>query len=227
MKWRGPMGGGAASGKVGALVASHTKSTQYLRARTTPTNPNSVFQQAVRAAVKTLSSLWAALTAGQRSAWDTYAANVSVTNKLGDSANLSGINWFVGNNTIRQQAGFDIIDAGPQTLNRGNPDWLAADPVLTFAAGATTGTLTFSAPLLSTNATNGFLAVFASRPFSAGRVAAPVSSRLAATVTGGVTGGTLIFNLPFATGGSLSKLELTLRLDQGDGRLSSKFQVTG
>jgi hypothetical protein len=227
MKWRGPIGGGAASGAVGSIVASHAKGTQYLRARTVPVNRNSAFQQAVRSAMKTLSSLWSTLTGSQRESWATYADNVLVVNALGDAGKISGFNWFVGNNSIRGQAGFDFIETGSPILNRGNPDWNAAAPVLSFANGGSIGTLTFAGPLLADNGTNGFLAIFASRPFSAGRSSAPGSSRLAATVAGGVTGGTAIFTLPFPTGGTLTKLETTLRLDQGDGRLSSTFQVQG
>ncbi len=226
MKWRGPVGGGAASGKMGSVVASHARGTQYLRARTTPVNPRSVFQAVIRGAVKTLTSGWQFLTNAQRTGWATYGTNVATVNTLGDPTHLAGVNWFVGNNAVRQQNGFGIINDAPTIMDRGNPNWLASAPVLHYGTGSTTGTLTFSGPIAAANATNGYLAVYMSRPYSAGRITSPGSNRLAATVVGGVTGGSLVFTLPFPAGGTVTKLDATLRLDQGDGRISSPFRAT-
>ncbi len=229
MKWRGLFGGGAASGKAGALVASRAKSTQYVRARVTPVNPNSPQQQAVRNAVKYLSGLWQRLTSSQRESWNSYAAIVTVVNSLGDASKLSGFNWFNGNNTVRKQCGFTEILQGPAIYDLGNPDVAALGLIFTTSAGATRGTLTLASALTLANPTNGFMAVYCSRPYSPGKNFFKGPYQLAAVHGGNLSIGTYSFDLPFAAAGvgagdTQNQMEVVLRFDQGDGRLSSKFQ---
>jgi hypothetical protein len=62
-----------ASGSIRGLTASHNRGGQYFRGRTIPTNPNSVFQQAVRNNLSVLQTRFlSTLTAAQRLAWTTY-----------------------------------------------------------------------------------------------------------------------------------------------------------
>ncbi len=229
MKWRGLFGGGAASGKAGALVASRAKSTQYVRARVSPVNPNTPFQQAVRAAVKYLSGLWQRLTSSQRESWNAYGAAITVTNALGDASKLSGFNWFVGNNTVRKQCGFTEILTGPSIFDLGNPDMPGIGFTFTTSDMASRGTLTLVSPLVLANPTNGFMAVYCSRPYSPGKNFFKGPYQLAATHVGNLSTGTFAFTLPFTaagvgTGDTQNQMEVVLRFDQGDGRLSSKFQ---
>lgn len=231
MKWRGPIGGGAASGKLGALVASRAKSTQYLRARTTPVNPNSIFQRVVRDAVKALTSLWSQLPTGQLEAWNVYAANVTVTNKLGDSAKLSGFNWFIGNNVPRVQAGFPAEQNAPTIFDIGNPNWSALLPEFTTSSGATTGTLALTGTLPATTNSNSHFYVYVSRPQSAGKTFFNGPFQFAGSIPGNTSSPTHIVTLPFTAAGvgnsdSANFMDFVLRLDNGDGRLSSKFQST-
>lgn len=103
-------------------MASHNKGGPYLRMRSVPTNPNTVRQQAVRNALGSLVNVWTdVLTQVQRDGWETYAGNVPVTDKLGETINLSGQNWYVGINTARLQAGLPRVDAAPTTFNQGVP----------------------------------------------------------------------------------------------------------
>lgn len=235
MKWRGPFGGGAASGAAGALVASRARGTQYLRARTVPVNPRSSFQQGVRNAVKALTSAWQTLTEEQRGQWRNYALNVSTTNTLGDSFHASGINWFVGNNTPRVQAGLASTLDGPSIFDRGNPDWSTVLPEVTILTGGTTSTLTLAGDITANNGTNGALLIYHSRPYSPGIVSFNGPTQLAHVLpsTGGgtIAAGNYTYSSPFvASGVSTSdtgnQMSFTLRLDRGDGRLSSKFQGT-
>jgi len=111
----------AASGSVGGLTYSHNKGGQYTRARKIPTNPNSAFQQVIRSLVSQISDAWAnTLTSAQRTAWNTYAANVSMLDRLGQSMKLSGLNHYIRSNVPRVQAGLARIDAGPSTFNLGD-----------------------------------------------------------------------------------------------------------
>lgn len=234
MKWRGPFGGGAASGAAGAQVASRAKNTQYIRARTVPVNPRTTFQQGVRNAVKSLSSLWQRLTSDQRNAWDTYGKNVTVTNALGDSSKLSGINWFVGNNTPRIQAGFAAVLQGPSIFDRGNPDWSSVAPAATIATNGTLGTITLTNPITGGNGTNSALLAYISRPYSPGVTFFNGPYQLTHTILANASGNIPAANYTFqssfpATGVSATdsgnQMQLVLRLDRGDGRLSSKFQL--
>lgn len=234
MKWRGPFGGGAASGAAGAVVASRARGTQYLRARVVPVNTATTFRQAVRNAVKTLTSLWQSLTEEQRGAWRNYALNVPRVNSLGDSFTASGINWFVGNNTPRVQAGLAAVLDGPIIFDRGNPDWSTVLPAPTILTDGTSGTLTLAADITGCNGTNGALIAFISRPYSPGITSFYGSSQLTATFpsnsSGNIPAGAHTFQSAFvASGVSTSdtgnQMQMTLRLDRGDGRLSSKFQA--
>jgi len=101
-------------GSIAGNVYSRNRYGAYARARTKPVNPNSARQQAIRAALAFLTERWSStLTAAQRTAWNLYGSNVVMTNKLGESINLSGFNHYIRSNVIRKRAGLGVIDAGP------------------------------------------------------------------------------------------------------------------
>lgn len=216
MLWRGPVGGGAASGKVGSYVASHNKGGQYLRARTTPTNPNTSQQQAIRNAVTTLSTRYVeTLTAAQRTGWQTYAANVSMTNALGDQINISGISMYIRSNSSRLQAGLSTIDAAPTTFDLGS----VPSGTLTTAAAGSTGTLTIGAG--GGSAGEGTLLLYISRAQNGSVLSFNGPYRLAGSSVS--TAGFYIFTLPFAAGPTGSRLYFRFRISRVDGRLSGDF----
>lgn len=225
MLWRGPIGGGAASGAAGAMVASRAKTTQYLRARVTPVNPRSIFQSAVRDSVKTLVGRWASvLTDEQREAWNVYAANVSRKNRIGDTINITGIAWYVGNNTPRLQAGLSAIDdlGGPDfAYDLGNPDFLGTD----FDAAGSNGTINWDALALPiTSGTGNSLLVYCSKPYNPGRARPINGNRLAAIIPANQTVSTSAIVLPFPLVDSTSRIDCIIRLSRLDGRLSSTFR---
>lgn len=125
---------GAYSGSVGGLTASHNKGGAYFRRRSVPTDPGSPFQVNVRSVLASLAEYWRnTLTAAERVAWDTYAANVSWIDTLGQTMFLSGINHFVRSNVPRLQnniffgEGYDafsaataLVEAAPTTFNLGD-----------------------------------------------------------------------------------------------------------
>lgn len=122
---------GPMSGKLGGIVASHNKGGAYFRRKSIPTNPNTVRQQAIKNIFATLVEAWTeTLTQAQREAWDVYAQNVPVTDSLGQTINLSGQNWYIGNNTPRLQAGLPTVANAPVVFNRGNPVTSMATEVL-------------------------------------------------------------------------------------------------
>ena len=109
------------SGSLAGLTMSHNRGGLYLRARTIPTNPNTVQQQAVRSFVSQLSSLWASsLTQLERDKWTIYADNVPLTNALGDPIFVTGLNMYVRSNVPILQAGFARQDDAPGIFDLGD-----------------------------------------------------------------------------------------------------------
>lgn len=109
------------SGSVAGLTGSRNRGGLYFRARAVPTNPQSAFQTAVRNAVTTIVGRWnSVLTQAQRDAWDVYALNVTVTDTLGQSRNLSGQQHFVRSNVPRIQTGFAVVDDAPTVFDLGD-----------------------------------------------------------------------------------------------------------
>lgn len=113
MLYRGPVGGGAASGKLGAMVASHNAAGQYLRARTVPTNPRTPQQGDARNALSALATSWTGLSALQQANWETFGKNTARKNRLGDTIFLSGIASYLANNGARVAAGLARVDDAP------------------------------------------------------------------------------------------------------------------
>ncbi len=108
------------SGSFGGLTLSHNAGGMYLRARVTPTNPDTAAQQDVRSAVADLVNRWAEdLSAAQRDAWNSYAFNVPLTGPLGDPRQVSGINMYVRGNVGRTQAGLARAEDAPVAHNLG------------------------------------------------------------------------------------------------------------
>lgn len=114
-------GGGVVqmSGSIAGNTFARNRYGNYARARTKPVNPNTALQGTIRAALSALVEAWNdILSAAQRTAWNLYASNVSMTNKLGESIHLSGFNHYVRSNSIRLQAGpATRIDPGPTTFS--------------------------------------------------------------------------------------------------------------
>lgn len=101
-------------GSIAGNTFSRNRYGAYARARTKPVNPNTAGQQTVRASMAFLTDRWAnTLTALQRTAWNLYGSNVVMTNKLGESINLSGFNHYIRSNMPRKATSQAVIDAGP------------------------------------------------------------------------------------------------------------------
>lgn len=226
MLFRGPLGGGAASGKMGALVASHNKGGQYLRARTTPTNPATPQQQEVRNGVRTLSPGYStSLTDAQRLSWQTYGENVTKKNRLGDAIKLSGIAHYARSNVPRIQAGLPIVSDAPSVFDLGDT---GSPGTLTIGANASTGTFTYNqSDNWSAGGSTNNLLLYVSRPQNIGRRFFKGPFQLAATIPGGSTTGSATFTLPFPSGPTgTQRIFAQYRITRDDGRLSSLVEVS-
>ncbi len=128
------------SGSIGGVTFARNTYGNYIRNRTTPTNPNTSRQQKVKAGIAFLAAAWAqTLSDAQRIAWNLYAASVVMTNRLGEPTFFSGYNMFIRSNAIPKQAELPIYDPGPTIF-----ELPAQDPELAFTGTEAGQTLSVS-----------------------------------------------------------------------------------
>lgn len=211
---------GAASGKLGAMVASHNKGGQYLRARTVPSGSvASAAQAIVRNAVASLSAAWSnELTDEQRAGWGEYALNVPGTNALGDSIQLSGQNWYIACNTPRLQAEVARIDDAPTSFDRGTPTVNLNVAALTDAGG----TITFGGTVTGTMTAF----IYQGHTFSAGRNKYYGSFQICGSVDIAGSASQVAFTPTFPVATAGNKTAFKVAFSQADGRLSTPLGVT-
>lgn len=155
-----------ASGSIAGLTYSHGRSGMIVKARRTPTNPNSARQRIIRHAVARLAPHWGqVLTNDQRDAWRLYAANVPMINALGQTIFLTALNHFARSNIIRIQIGAQIRDDAPTIFDLGT----FTAPVLATAFEPTqTIIITFFPGDDWANETDSFLVGWSGRPVGPG-----------------------------------------------------------
>jgi hypothetical protein len=92
----------AGSGKIGGQVASRNRAGAYLRTKSTPINPQTASQSAVRSRLASISQSWRDLTAAQRAAWNGSVSNFQKTDVFGDLRNPTGFNLYqrLNNNLV-------------------------------------------------------------------------------------------------------------------------------
>lgn len=100
-------------GKVAGTVFTKNRAGAIARTKVTPTNPNTSFQQGVRAVLTFLSQNWRNLTILQRSAWNNAVRNFPRNNVFGDSKLLSGHQLYVGLNGQLSAVGAALITSPP------------------------------------------------------------------------------------------------------------------
>jgi len=149
------------SGSIGGVTGSHNRFGMYLRSRATPVNPSTIYQSIVRAAVATLANRWIdVLTPAQRSGWETYAANVSMTGALGAEIYLTGLNHYVRSNANRLQASVVTQDDAPGIFNLGE----FTLPSITASEATQQVTFSFTDTDDWANEVGGYGYIFDSRP---------------------------------------------------------------
>lgn len=170
-----------ASGSINGMTFSHNRGGQYVRCRNVPTNPSTCRQQAVRSDFSQLSTHWNnGLTQSQRDAWIDYADNVTVTNKIGNETNLSGFNWFLGNNVPRLQNSLSIQETAPTIFNRGTAPDMSLDTAI--AGSSTTFNIDSSGDWAA--GPTSFLMVYQSRPQDLSVKFLPPEYRFVASLAG-------------------------------------------
>lgn len=196
----------------------------YTRARATPTNPKTPAQQAVRNGLQLAANAWAnTLTTAQRNAWNTYAANVPLTDSLGEARNVSGNAMYNRSNIIRSQAGLSQIAAGPTVYT------LATLTNPTVSGVGTTGVVTVTYTNTDTWAgtVGGALLVYVSRPQSPGITFFKGPYQYAGKINGAATPPTSpgTVTSPFALAAG-QKVFVRILASNADGRLSAAWTGT-
>ena len=102
-----------ARGKLGGHVFSKNRGGAYARTKTTPVNPQTSYQSAVRAAFTEISQAWRSLTDAQRKSFDASVSNFARTDVFGDLKNPSGANLHQRLNLNLNAAGASYITEAP------------------------------------------------------------------------------------------------------------------
>lgn len=128
------------SGSIAGDVHARNRYGNYIRPRTKPTNPNTDRQVEVRAALSALTDRWSStLTAAQRTAWNLYASNVAMTNKLGEVMHLTGFNHYIRSNAFRERVNITPVDDGPVVF-----ELPGADPTFAITASEATQIVSYA-----------------------------------------------------------------------------------
>lgn len=83
-----------ASGKLGGQVFSKNRGGSYVRTKTTPSNPQTVAQMAIRGIFASISSTWSELTQSNRDSFNNFVGDYARTDIFGDARNPSGKSLF-------------------------------------------------------------------------------------------------------------------------------------
>lgn len=108
----GPLAG-AISGGVGNTVFTRNRYGSVLRIGVIPTLRTTTSTIAARGLLSTLSKAWAALDAGSRASWTTWAQSHPIVDALGQSQVLQGSAAFVGLNCRVIKSGGSMISTPP------------------------------------------------------------------------------------------------------------------
>ncbi|MEE8608940.1 MAG: hypothetical protein V3S55_15155 [Nitrospiraceae bacterium] len=214
------------SGSVGGLTFSHGIGGNYIRARTTPVNPNTIQQQAVRGFVSQLSALWSGqLPQTDRDKWIIYAENVTLTNPLGAAINVSGMNMYVRSNVPRLQAGLPRQDTAPGIFDLGE----FTNPATATFATAQQVSVIFNDSDLWVSEDDSSMLLYVSRPVGEAIEFFKGPYRFAGSIDGEVatppTSPQLI-SVPFLVVAG-QKVFTRIRVTRADGRLSADFREGG
>lgn len=153
----------AGSGSIGGCTFSRNRFGQYVRRRSVPVNPGSVYQNLITAALGTLVARWKTLTTVVRDNWTNYALNTPHTDALGNPIILTGQQMYVSCNTLRLQVPTTILDTAPIIFGMAT----LTPPALTSLIAATNIlTFTFTNTDPWAIAVGGYLMVYSSRPQS-------------------------------------------------------------
>jgi hypothetical protein len=220
-------GGGVASmsGKIGGTVFSRNRYGNYARNLTTPVNPKTERQEAVRNVLAYLSTAWLAINTEetQGESWYLYALNTPMLNRLGDTVYHTAINHFIRTNYVRLQGGLAVLPTMSDIFGLPETDSTAS---ISAEEGTDEVSVAFDNAKEWANETGGYLLVYASRPMnsSINFFNGPfqyVSKVAGNTATPPTSPAAIPLNDVIAEG---QKIVCQFRILRADGRLSEPFR---
>jgi hypothetical protein len=220
-------GGGitAMSGSLAGQTYARNHYGNYVRARTKPVNKNTDRQIFARNVMKNTSELWSnSLTIEQRQSWNEFAANVPVTNKLGESITLSGFNQFCRSNAAILNAELTVVKDAPSTFTM--PE---VDPTIAATYVGSTGKISvaFDTDLAWVKEAGAALLVYQGAPQSPGVEFFNGPWRLVGNVPGVTSTGAespAEFDSAYVLAAG-QKCTCQFRIVRADGRLSEFFRA--
>ena len=110
-------------GTIGGVTYSANGSSTYAKAWSKGPNPRAAKQSTERTFLARMPALWAAINAGQRADWRSFASEPEqeLFNSLGDGYFASGFNWFTKCNIRNLRVGNPIIDDAPEQTRPSPP----------------------------------------------------------------------------------------------------------
>lgn len=186
-------------GKVGGTVISRNRGGAYTKNKVTPLNPNTSYQQTVKARLAALSQGWRGLTEAQRVAWDAIVDLYARTDVFGDLRNPSGQQLYIRVNANLENAGqvaisdpvfpvgVDAIVSGALVMNSVGPvSTIAYTPTPTPAAHAliVEATEQLSQGIMNANSKFRQVEVFAPAQVSPADFSVTYAAKFGALVTG-------------------------------------------
>jgi len=162
-------------GKSGGMVYQKGRYGLIKRVKSTPTNPQSTYQQNARANFTANSQAWRSLTDAQRLTWSNSVGNFQITDVFGRHYSLSGSALYnrINNNIVN--AGGTVITSAPTPIAVAE----AVIGTLTCAAGTPAFTVAFTPTPVATGFT---MFIYASAQYGAGKTFVKNKMRLLTTV---------------------------------------------
>lgn len=212
-----------ASGSIGGMTFSHNKGGKYTRERVIPVNPATPFQEVIRNATTQLTNFWLdTLSVAERLAWETYAENVTITDRLGEPLKLPPLAMYVRSNVSRLQQGLPRQDNAPTIFNLGG----FASPSFTFAQATSTLSTTFDVDDGWVGEDDSAMLIYTSREQNPTIKFFKGPYRLAGAIVGDATTpptspADIITPFPAAVA---NRVFVRVRVTRADGRLSEDFR---
>jgi len=147
-------------GKVNGTVHSKNRYGAYMRNKTSPVNPQTIYQSAVRNSFTSFSQAWRSLTPSQRASWSSVVDAFSKSNVFGDNIKLTGANLYMSLNRMIATISGVAISTPPL------PSAVTAVDTLSIVADVSLAAIvaTFTPAIPATQR----VAIFATAPQSAG-----------------------------------------------------------
>ena len=169
------------AGKLANAVFTQGRSVLALRTRVKPMNPQSSFQTAVRAALKSWTTAWRSLDPNKITAWNTYALTAKKSNRWGDKYYSTGHKTYVAWNVQNTLEGdgtevevpFEPVAPTPVGVSAMDADATLGHFTVTTddAVGANTKLMIWATPQLSAGVTNAKGKLVHIKTFAAGTAA--------------------------------------------------------